>query len=317
VFLEGEEVSVPLPEKVRLVYTHWRLSDDREVLHTGVLPPRAPDAGAVLALGPLSIGWYRLEFSSINGSGQTWTSLAVLGRVRTPPRADSPIAVDSAAAWFARENAAQQQQLANLAALAGVGWVRDRLRWRDIQPQPGELAAPPTTYDTSADAHREAGLAMLQVFHDTPPWARDGGGSGGQFAPDLRRVYDLGQRLAKRFKGRVAAWEPCNEANVATFGAHTVDQMCSWQKAAWLGFKSGDPNVLVGWNATAAVPTIPHTEGVLANETWPYFDTYNIHTYDWSHAYADLWKPAREAAAGRPIWVTEADRGTPQLKNAP
>jgi len=172
-----------VPEKVRLVSTRWRLSDDRQVLRTGVLPARATDARAVLDLGPLSIGWYRLEFSSTNGSDQIWTSLAVLGRVRTPVPADSPIAVDSAAAWFARENAAQQHQLASLATLAGVGWVRDRLRWRDIQPQPGELAAPPTTYDTSADAHREAGLAVLQVFHDTPPWARDGGSSGGQFAP--------------------------------------------------------------------------------------------------------------------------------------
>jgi hypothetical protein len=317
VFLEGEAVSVPVPEKMRLVSARWRLSDDREVLRTGVLPARTIDAGGVLDLGPLSLGWYRLEFTSTNGSDPTWTSLAVLGRLRTPMPADSPIAVDSAAAWFAPGNAIQQRQLASLAALAGVGWIRDRLRWRDIQPQPGELAAPPTTYDTSADAHRQAGLAVLQVFHDTPSWARDGGSSGGQFAPDLRRVYDLGQRLANRFKGRVSAWEPWNEANVATFGAHTVDQMCSWQKAAWLGFKSGDPDVLVGWNATAAVPTVRHTEGVLANETWPYFDTYNIHTYDWSHAYADLWKPAREAAAGRPIWITEADRGTPHLKNAP
>jgi hypothetical protein len=93
--------------------------------------------------------------------------------------------------------------------------------------------------------------------------------------------------------------------------------MCSWQKAAWLGFKAGDPDILVGWNATAAVPTPAHTEGVLANETWPYFDTYNIHTYDWAHSYRDLRKPAREAASGRPLWITEADRGTPHLKNPP
>jgi hypothetical protein len=30
-----------------------------------------------------------------------------------------------------------------------------------------------------------------------------------------------------------------------------------------------------------------------------------------------LWNPAREAVAGRPIWITEADRGTPHLKNPP
>ena len=41
--------------------------------------------------------------------------------------------------------------------------------------------------------------------------------------------------------------------------------MCSWQKAAWLGFKAGNPDVIVGWNATAAVPTPAHTEGLLTN----------------------------------------------------
>jgi len=68
---------------------------------------------------------------------------------------------------------------------------------------------------------------------------------------------------------------------------------------------------------TAAVPTPQHTEGVLANGTWPYFDTYNIHSYDWSDGYADLWAPAREAAAGRSLWITEADRGTKHLGNDP
>lgn len=174
-----------------------------------------------------------------------------------------------------------------------------------------------TTYDTAAEAQHAAGLKVLQVFHDTPSWAREESSAGGRFAPDLRHAFDLGRALAARFKGRVAAWEPWNEANVSTFGAHTVDQMCSWQKAAWLGFKAGDPGVIVGWNVTTAAPTPAQTAGVLANETWPYFDTYNIHTYDWPHSYAQLWKPAREAMSGRPLWVTEADRGTPHLKQGP
>jgi len=317
IFLEGESVSVRWPETLPPSVTQWRLLNDAtQVVRTHTVALNTAERRSPLALGLLGIGWYRLEFGSTNRFDQAFTTLSVLGRLRAPTPLNSPIAVDSAAAWFAPNDAAQQQRLANLAALAGVSWVRDRLRWRDLQPEAGDLTAPPTTYDTSAEAHREAGLQLLQVFHDTPPWAREGGG-GGQFAPDLRRVYELGRSLAIRFKGRVAAWEPWNEGNVASFGAHTVDQMCSWQKAAWLGFKAGDPDVMVGWNATAAVPTPAHTEGVLANETWPYFDTYNIHTYDWSHSYMDLWKPAREAAAGRPLWITEADRGTPHLKNAP
>jgi hypothetical protein len=318
IFLEGQEVKIPIPKELMKGHVQWRLFDDRgEVVRSGGLGwVRGRDSTGI-ELGALGVGWYRLEFGQAEFPGKNLTTIGVLRELRVPVPADSPVALDSAAAWFARSDVAKQEQLANLAALAGVSWVRDRLRWRDIQPQRGELARLPTTYDTSAAAHVEAGLRVLQVFHDTPPWAREGGSSSGQFAPDLRDVYLFGRRLAERFKGRVAAWEPWNEANVGSFGGHTVDQMCSWQKASWLGFKNVDPDLIVGWNATAAVPTPAHTEGVLANETWPYFDSYNIHTYDWAHAYAELWGPAREAASGRPIWVTEADRGTPHIGNAP
>jgi hypothetical protein len=318
VFLQGETVKVPLPPTLLTRPTEWRLLNDRhEVLRKLDQLSQPLDSREPLDLGKLEAGWYRLEFGADDKPETSWTTLAVLPRLGAPVPLDSPIAVDSAAAWFARDDMAKQAQLANLAALAGVNWVRDRLRWCDIQPNPGELKLARTTYDTSAKVHKEAGLQVLQVFHDTPPWASESPDATGRFAPDLRRVYELCRALAVRFKGTVAAWEPWNEANIATFGGHTVDQMCSWQKAAWLGFKAGDPAVVVGWNVTAAVPTPAHTKGVLANETWPYFDTYNIHSYDWSHAYSELWEPAREAASGRPLWITEADRGTPHLKNPP
>lgn len=317
-FLQGESVAIPPLAEVGTEATPWRLLDDRQqVVRSGELSAAVAGRRESLSFGQLGVGWYRLEFGPAGTTNAPWTTLGVLRRLEAPVPLDSPISVDSAAAWFALNDFERQRKLANLASLAGVNWVRDRLRWRDIQPTPGDLKPEATTYDTSASVQREAGLQVLQVFHDTPPWAQEEPNTGGRFAPDLRHVYDLARQLAVRFKGRVVAWEPWNEANVATFGAHTVDQMCSWQKAAWLGFKAGDPDVIVGWNVTTTVPTPAHTEGLLANETWPYYDTYNIHTYDWSHAYAELWKPAREAAAGRPIWVTEADRGTPHLKNAP
>ncbi len=318
VFLENEDVRVRLPKDLPASTQSWRLADDhQQVIRTGTLPQSQPSRGQDLPLGPMKPGWYRLDFEPADSSSPAWTTLAVLPTPQVAAPADTPIALDSAAAWFAPNDPEQQRRLANLAALAGVSWVRDRLRWGEIQPVPGALKAGPSSYDTSAEAHRAEGLQVLQVFHDTPAWARESPSAGGRFAPDLRVIHQAGRLLAERFRGRVAAWEPWNEANVETFGAHTVDQMCSWQKAAWLGMKAGDPDLIVGWNATAAVPTPSHTVGVIANETWPYYDTYNIHTYDGSHAYPDLWKPAREAAAGRPIWITEADRGTPHLKNPP
>lgn len=319
IFLAGEAVEVRLPESLPAEAVPWRLLDDRHrVLRSGELSVAASGSREALPLGALGVGWYRVEFGPAEATEPVaWTTAAVLNPLRAPVPGDSPVCVDSAAAWFARDDQVHQRKLANLAALAGVNWVRDRLRWGDLQPRPGALVPGPTTYDTAAAVQHAAGLKVLQVFHDTPVWARGETRAGGRFAPDLRHVYELGRALAVRFRGQVTAWEPWNEANVATFGGHTVDQMCSWQKAAWLGFKAGDPAVIVGWNVTTTVPTPAQTFGILANETWPYFDTYNHHTYDWSHAYADLWGPARDATSGRPLWITEADRGTKHLNRAP
>ncbi len=318
IHLAGEPVRIRLPEELPNGVAAWRLLDDRHAeLRRGALTAAAVAAREPVVVGELGPGWYRLELDTPEQTNVVWTSAAVLSRLQAPVPGDSPVCVDAATAWFANGDEVGQRRFANLAALAGVNWVRDRLRWNDLQPASGPLVSARTTYDTAAESQHAAGLKVLQVFHDTPSWAREEASAGGRFAPDLRHVYDLGRALAQRFKGRVAAWEPWNEANIAMFGGHTVDEMCAWQKAAWLGFKAGDPEVIVGWNVAAAVPTAAQTEGVLANEAWPYFDTYNIHTYDWSHAYADLWRPAREALSGRPLWITEADRGTPHLQQAP
>jgi hypothetical protein len=319
VYVAGQSVRVPVPRSLAAEGTEWRLLDDRHrVQRSGRIDPDpSSSAPEPLLLGMLSVGWYRIEFGATNAPAQSWTTAAVLEPCRVPVPLDSPVSLDVASSWFARDDVAGQERFASLAALAGVSWVRDRLRWRDLQPEAGALPAGKTTYDTAAEIQHRFGLQILQVFHDSPTWAHQGKAATGRLAPDLRHVHQFARELAHRFRGRVAAWEPWNEANAPAFGGHTVDQMCSWQKAAWLGFKAGDPDVIVGWNPTAGVPTPEHTRGVLQNETWPYFDTYNIHTYDWSHSYADLWAPAREASSGRPLWITEADRGTMHLNNAP
>jgi len=85
--------------------------------------------------------------------------------------------------------------------------------------------------------------------------------------------------------------------------------MCSHQKAAYLGFKAGDPNIIVCWNVYAGGGTPLHAKGVLENQAWPYFETYNIHSYNKPDDYLKEFVPAREAACGRPIWLTECGIG--------
>ncbi len=313
VFLSADEVRVKVPGDGHLA-TRWTVTDDSGgQVAAGQVDPLLE---GWVALGSLPIGWYHIDFQDSSEHSLAWTTAAVLSRLAAPTPQDSPICVDSATAWFAENDPDKQKHFGRLASLAGVNWVRDRLRWREIQPS-RDTFAQQTTYDTSATLQHGFGLKVLQVFHDTPPWAATGRDGRGRFPGDLRHAYRLAREMSRRFEGRVQAWEPWNEANVATFGGHTIDEICSYQKAAYLGFKAGAADVTVGWSVTTAVPTQRQTEGVLRNKTWSYFDTYNIHTYDWAHDYERLWGPARIAACGRPIWITESDRGMKCEESSP
>lgn len=305
VFVRGDSMVVRVPQSVPTDGC-WRLTDDMaQEIAAGQL---ATAEDGYLELGPREVGWYRVDFLDRDGRSIEWTTGAVLERLVENAVLDSPIGVDAAIAWFSGGDRRKQETFSHLAALSGVGWTRDRLRWREIQPTPDQLVGH-TTYDDAASLQRSAGLTVLQVFHDTPEWAVAEPRQRGRFPGDLRHVYELGRAMSQRFRGTVQAWEPWNEPNVATFGGHTFDEICSYQKAAFLGFKAGDPDVTVCWSVTTGVPTDRQTNCVLENETWPYFDTYNLHTYDWPDAYERLWEPARRAACGKPLWVTESDRG--------
>ncbi len=309
VFVADEVVSVRMPDELSGKPARWRALDDRlSEVCTGSVEPDAAGKGVQVPLGRLGIGWYRVEFLDAGGKVVGWTTAAVLSRLTEPVPQDSPICLDAAISWLGSEDPAVQEDLVRLAALAGANWVRDRLRWREVQT--GQNAFAKTTrYDLVAQMHRRAGLKVLQTFHGTPAWAVSEGGSTGRFPDDLRVAYAFCKAMGKRFKGPVQAWEPWNEANAGNFGGHTIDEMCSYQKAAYLGFKAGDPDVTVCWNPCGGINTPALAKGVLSNETWPYYDVYTIHSYDWPHAYESLWKPSRSAACGRAIWVTECDRG--------
>ena len=305
VFTEGQDVTVPVPADLTPAPVRWQALDDRGV---AIRAGRLDTGSKTVALGALGIGWYRIEFLTATDVCANWTTAAVLAKLAAPVPQDSPVCVDSATAWFAKNDPAGQEDLVRLAALTGINWIRDRVHWREMEPEPGRFETE-TTYDTSADIQLRHGLKVLQVFHSSPQWAIEEGAWRGRYPADLRHVYRFCKAMARHFKGRVHAWEPWNEGNVPNFGGHTADEMCTYQKVAYLGFKAGDPNVIVCWNVSTAAPTKLHTRLVLANETWSYYDTYNTHTYDWPDSYDRLWGPVREAACGRPIWITESDRG--------
>ncbi len=305
VFILGEALSVKLPAALSAGASQWRALDDRgQIVAKGALPQGASS----ISPGKLPIGWYRVEFLDASEKAAAWTTAAVLAPLAEPVPQDSPICVDSATAWFARGNPAKQERFARLAALAGVNWIRDRLSWGHVQPAEDRFSDDPS-YESSATLQAQHGLKVLQVFHDSPGWAAqrgfDGPRAAGRFPRDLRVLYRFCKKMAQTYTGRVLAWEPWNEANITVFGGHTIDEMCTHQKAAYLAFKAAQPDLTVCWNVYAGSGTPLHTQGVLKNHAWPYFETYNIHTYSKPENYLNEFAPAREAACGRPIWITE------------
>ncbi|MCP4644121.1 MAG: endo-1,4-beta-xylanase [bacterium] len=319
-YLSGETVTVQAPKDMPTSVRSWRARDDgNQEVARGAF--ENGDAGAVVSLGELGVGWYRVEFLDNAGACLAWTSTAVLAPLSVPVPQDSPICVDSATAWFARGDAAKQEAFARLAALAGVNWIRDRMTWASLEPEQGAFVGSRTGYDTAATLQAEQGLKVLQVFHGTPGWAADtsldGDEAGGRFPRDLRDQYRFCKAMAERYEGRVLAWEPWNEANITHFGGHPIYEMCALQKAAYLGFKAGDPNVVVCWNVFAGSGSENHNQGVIENEAWPYFETYNIHSYGRPSGYLNSFRLALETASGRPLWISECGVRLPHVTGAP
>lgn len=265
-----------------------------------------PDQMAVFRKGALPPGWYELRFVDASGQVQASTTAAVLRPFEGPWDSErNPIAVDLAVSWLAPSNIPDATEgMIHLARMAGTGWVRDRLRWKELQTGP-DTWAETSRYDRTAVLQQEAGLKVLSVFHDIPGWARQEAGA----LADLRHTYRFCEGLAQRFKGYIAAWEPWNEANIRGFGGWPIHRMCAWQKAAYLGFKAGDPEVTVCWQPIGGINTAAQVRGILDSGIPAYFDVYAIHSYDWAHSFTALWSEALRAASGKPMWVTEIDRG--------
>ncbi len=250
----------------------------------------------------LPCGYY--EIAVVEGEGASEATPFVLVPEPHPGRAGRA-AVDAALSWLVPPS--RFEEGAELLRRAGFSWVRDRLRWGEVEPERGKFAW--GHYDHSAAAQTRRGLHVVQVFHDSPKWARTDGATN-RLPDDLRDVYRFAQAAAQHFRGRVAAWEVWNEADIPNFLPDPASEYAAFLKAAALGFKAGDRSLPIT-QVSFALPAGRFGESLRENGTAAYYDIYNYHVYDDPANYAaraqghiDLLR--RSGAAGRPIWLTEA-----------
>jgi hypothetical protein len=315
VFLAGQNVRIALGETAAQG-ARWELHDV-----DGSMSDAGSGVESPLQLGEQSVGWYSFQVYDAADALVYETPLAVLPPLPPETAGPSPVALDVAAAWFARDYVFGQARYMELAHLAGVSWVRDRLSWQEIMPSASSTAGTGTTYDTSAEQAALKDLNVLQTFHSSPSWAIDStldpDNPGRRFPRDLFDLHAFCQLLAQRFESNVQAWEPWNEANIKSFGGHLINEMCTLQKAAWWGFKSAAPELTVSWNNYSGPGSDLHHEGVLRNRAYGYFDSYNFHIYAPPSSYAEAIAPLPAAAAGRPIWLTESGIQLDAVTEAP
>ena len=164
---------------------------------------------------------------------------------------------------------------------------------------------------------------------------------------DLLAVFNFTRYLSStRFRNSaVNAFEPWNEGDIVNFGGQTTDQRASYQKAAFLGFKSGAAAAAAAAAASGSVRNRPNSapasagggaqlvcNNVIAgpgsdvvdnvttqNGLAAYMESYNIHTYSNMETYTEQFAPARTAAsdASRPLWLTECGIHLPAASPAP
>lgn len=120
-------------------------------------------------------------------------------------------------------------------AETGFRQARERLSWREVNPQPGQWKF--DHYLKVYSLYREKGIRVSGMFHDAPKWTS----LRGKLPTDLKAVYDFAKRLGETFGDLVDDWEFWNEEDIGFCEASAWDYVAA-AKAAYLGFKDARPD---------------------------------------------------------------------------
>jgi hypothetical protein len=133
-----------------------------------------------------------------------------------------------------------------LLAGLGVGWVRGFVPWNAFEPARGRLSQPVLATLESGLAALPSGTKVILDVVDTPQWES---GSANPVMPP-RNPADYAAfigAMAKRFAGRVAAWEIWNEEDASLWWASGPDAgaYAALLRAVYPAVKAEDPNATV------------------------------------------------------------------------
>jgi hypothetical protein len=212
---------------------------------------------------------------------------------------------------------------------ANAGWVRINLPWREINPEPDRWVWGPT--DAVVRSARSQGLKVLAILSAAPVWA---GSNGNGTAPPLEIAHwqRFVRKVARRYAGRVQAYEIWNEPNLGDVGPGIgwardlgwYPRYTDYLRAAALQIRRYAPGTLVAGPATSSEPDarteeifrqleeVVYTDG----PAWSFLDVVSFHgnaRNDQSTATVlshierqlEVLRARNPSAAAQPLWLTE------------
>ena len=257
-------------------------------------------------------------------------ALVLLAACATPPR-ERPIPRDAIGINMHPDRevnpAAAARQFADCREI-GLGQARVAVEWATIEPRRGQFDF--STMDRTLELAEANGVELLEVLCYNAPWNSPIPGSTKTMPADLAAFGDFVEHMAKRYRGRIRAWEVWNEPNADTFltGPYAEHPEQRWHdyaailETAYRSLKRVDPanTVVFGGLAHTSDHWWTDLEACYEAGALRWCDVLAIHPYAGGHPERDPWYAryideilrvmAARGDGARPVWITEVGRTT-------
>jgi len=294
---------------IECVVTDWLGQEVlRRQLSVGhLMPGAAADRQTELFDG--QVGWFVAHFTVRDGdrvvkrADRPYNVIEPLKGVGSA--LGSPIGMNT---HMEREATEDLRRSMNILSLCGVKWIRAWWGWGMAEKKPGVFDW--TEYDRQLSVVHGAGMEIMPILlRYYPPYEHDWAGKVDRIQ---QPPYDLGQwgkfvqTTARRYRGRVKAWEVWNEPNYTM----EADYYAKLLKVTYESIRAADPDVtVVGFGGVSP----EYIRKVFEAGSARFMDVIALHSY------AELGRPfermaklaqaveqcAREFGSTHRVWHTE------------
>ena len=149
----------------------------------------------------------------------------------------------------------RKQKTLELAARAGIGWIKQHFPWEDIeQTGRGQFVDPfwkvPTwaKYDEIVELAEAAKLRVIARVDRTPAWARRPGSTPTTPPVDMDLYGDFIKAVVRRYRGKISHYQIWNEPNLSAEwgGMHpNAGEYVELLKTAHAAASEADPEVVI------------------------------------------------------------------------